>query len=51
MWGPPSSLNTSISKKLAGGTLCIKMAGGGKIAINEDGVGGRKQKSTLSPHN
>ena len=48
---PPSPLNTMISGLVAGGTVCMGTIGGEKIVVSRGGVGGGKQKSTLSPHN
>jgi len=43
--------NTSISETVAEGMVYIRIAGGGRIASTEDGVGKGNQKSTSSPHN
>ena len=51
MWGPPSPSNTLILEIAPGSMVCIGIAEGGKIAATKDGVGGGKQKSTLSPNN
>jgi len=43
-------LKTSILETTSGGIVGIGAAGGGEVTGTEDGMGGGKQKSTLSPH-
>jgi len=50
-WGPPSPSNTSTSETALGVTVGTGVTGGGRLTSTEDGVGGGKQKSIISPQN
>jgi len=52
MQGPPSPTpsKTLMLATTSAGTTGTGAAGGGEVADAEDGMGGGKQKSTISPH-
>jgi len=47
---PPSPSKTIVPRVASGGTVCTWTSGEEGTIGNRDGVGGGKQKSTLSPH-
>ena len=47
---PPSLSKTLILETTSGGPVGIGCVGGVEVIGAEDGMGGEKQKSTLSPH-
>jgi len=50
MQGPPSPSKTLMLARTSGGTAGTGAAGSGEVVGSEDGTGGEKQKSSLSPH-
>jgi len=50
MSGPPSPSKISMLVKTARGAAGRGAGGGGEVVGAGEGMGGRKQKSTLSPH-
>ena len=50
MSGHPSPSKTSMLAKTSGGAIGTGAGGGGELASAEEGMGGGKQKFTLSPH-